>query len=169
MRKGNTLFLIGLTLLLSLILTACGSEAATSTPEPTDTPAPTNTPAPTATPEPTVDLSSLPADDLWATVEALETELAKEEEYLASASGAEGASVQTTINQLTADLEELRPIAEAAGPRDEGNGEEDTTENTETTEGLTLSGNFGEARVWSLVELVELDMITATVAGPTGR
>ncbi|MBN2470513.1 MAG: hypothetical protein JXN59_07305 [Anaerolineae bacterium] len=111
MRKQSVFLLTMLALVL--MLAACGPEP-TPTPLPTDTPAPTNTPAPTMTPEPTLDLASLTAPEISATIEALEEQLEIEEEHLSSASGAEGATVQGNIDRLIREIRELTALLEDA-------------------------------------------------------
>ncbi len=109
MRKQYVVTLTALVLILAL--TACGA-APTATPQPTDTPAPTDTPVPSRTPEPTVDIASLGAPELYATIEALQEELAYEEQHLQSASGSDGASVQALIEKLRTEIQELTELAE---------------------------------------------------------
>lgn len=118
--------------LMIVALAACGGQQAstpTPTPQPTDTPAPTQV-VPTRTPEPTPDMSALTASDLWATVEAIEAELAIQERNLGSASGAEGASIQATIDRLRRSLREARALAEAAEDEGEAGATAEATEET---------------------------------------
>ncbi len=108
------------TLAMVLMLAACGPEP-TPTPLPTDTPAPTNTPAPTMTPEPTLDLASLTAPEISATIEALEEELQLEEDHLLSASGSDGATIQGTIDRLRREIRELTALLEEAEGAEDSN------------------------------------------------
>ena len=139
MHKQKLIYILSSALVLALVLTACGGESSTSTPEPSDTPAPIETRAPTSTPMPTIDPASLSATDLLATVDALETKREEEEEHLSSASGSDGASVQAEIDRLAREIREIRTLAEAAG------GGEEVTELVIT---LTFLGDFEEAREW---------------------
>lgn len=128
--SGTALVLIAILALLALTLAGCGGEpqpTPTATrPPATNTPVPTQAP-PTNTPEPTVDPASLPVTELQATAEWLEAELAIQERNLGSASGAEGATIQGTVDKLKRQLREVLALIEAAGP-----GEEDETD-TEPT------------------------------------
>ncbi|MBZ0300488.1 MAG: hypothetical protein K8J31_12135 [Anaerolineae bacterium] len=131
MRRITLSLLLGIV----LILAACGgAEQAAPTAEPTSSPAPTATRAPTHTPEPTVDVASLSADNLLATVDALETELAIEERHLSSASGMDGSSVQANIDQIKKEIKEVRALADAAGSGAEAT-EEATAEVTQEAAG----------------------------------
>lgn len=169
MHKRNLLGTLGLIVVLTLVLTACGGQA---TPEPTATAAPpTETPEPTNTPEPTVDVASLPVEDLQATLTALEYDLDMAEGAADGAAG-EAASDQAewAIRSLETRIEEVQAlIAEAQGGEEAMDEEEPAAEEgteEEADASLTLEGDFSEARGWTLEELEALDMITATVAGP---
>lgn len=147
--------LIGVMLVVMMALTACGGETPTSTPTPSNTPEPTNTPAPTDTPVPTVDVASLPAADLQATLTVLEVDLANAEARLAAASSAgEENAAENDIRRIEGQIEEVNALLAATG----GEGAEGPV--------LTLSGDFVESREWTWAELEALGTVTATVAGP---
>lgn len=128
----NAVVLVAILALLALALAGCGGEpqpTPTATrPPATNTPVPTQAP-PTDTPAPTVDPASLPVADLQATAEWVEAELAIQERNLGSASGADGASIQATVDRLKRQLREITALIEAAGADEES---ESSTEPTPT-------------------------------------
>jgi hypothetical protein len=128
--SGTALVLIAILALLALTLAGCGGEpqpTPTATrPPATNTPVPTQAP-PTNTPEPTVDPASLPVADLQATAEWLEAELAIQERNLGSASGAEGATIQVTVDRLKRELRAVLALIEAAGAGEEDEADTEPT------------------------------------------
>jgi hypothetical protein len=126
------IILVAILALMALTLSGCGGEpqpTPTATrPPATNTPVPTQAP-PTNTPEPTLDPASLPVTELQATAEWLEAELAIQERNLGSASGAEGATIQGTVDKLKRQLREVLALIEAAGA---GEADESATEPTAT-------------------------------------
>lgn len=163
MHKQKCIGYFLLAVALMTALAACGGEAATNTPAPSNTPAPTDTPAPTATIAPTVNPADLPLADLQATVAALEEqlELARSRAEGASSAGEESAA-QQDIQRFQRQLATLTPLLESAGEP----GADSTEESADSAAGLTLAGDFAEARAWTWDELQALEMLTAALAGP---
>lgn len=161
---SNLFRFVSLALLSVMMLAGCSTPTPTATPMPTDTPAPTNTPSPTNTPVPTVDAASLPLADLEATAVALEELLveARAREASTSSAGEKGAIMQE-IRRIEGRIEDVTALIEAVGDSAEEpvEGAADSAMPT-----LTLSGDFAEAKDWGWADLEELEMITATVAGP---
>jgi hypothetical protein len=65
--------------------------------------------------------------DLQATAEWLEAELAIQERNLGSASGAEGATIQVTVDRLKRELRAVLALIEAAGAGEEDEADTEPT------------------------------------------